>query len=681
MESNIAPLFVFDSSPHCRSVLCPLLDDAIVNGPLRPAAEDAIEVDVAALGPEAAAKAEKAAAKSPWFKQSPRWLTLAEADWPFALYPPFCVGGKCSAGLFLGRVRCGFETKYPKCPVEHTEDKYWWSRWQPRETGVSRETGEPIFQMEFVPCCGTRAEFLEEFSAKFTEYMPHIQSVRLAAQSKRKQEEHLKLTQDTTTNTSVTDYTAQIEVPREYAATCAYNAKHNCCVSVVGYKPKEEDRFLRAHGKRLEDERKTLVMQQVDVFYGLFGANRKSTAEHYNMQREDYEHILKHGTSLHGEWFENGQRIPRKGGEKHAAELPTGNMPCKVGDEEGGKPWGLVDAPFTSDEASAAAAVFPEMEHTIEPTDGCGGQFQGEANVGRVATALHGPTKLRRHSVIGVANHGKGIGDAMGYVLTKSIDEGVAHQRLILQGTRNLVLYLAQHHPAPKGDPATKTGFWAPRRYFYGFYRDELWAKTPQHYKPSAPKNMHSRSTTANADPRTTNVSLRTAFCSCPECVVPNCNYGACKIPSITGNQQVRAFKPVSTPKGATTQSQSLADFSATLKVGEFRAVNVASDQQGAEGSFWLAELLSETTQAEADYMYGGEEVKAGFLVVKARWLQYTRTDRSGARFYKALPEDRYLNTNTLARIAPATLAVPKDGKNLLQLHRDEFDRISNSTA
>lgn len=636
-----------------------------------------MEDDVAALGPEAAARV----ANDAWLARSPRWLTLVDAKRPFSLYPPPCVSGTCCAGFFSGKVtRCGVEAKYPKCPVENTEDKYWWSRWQPRETGVSRETGEPIFQMEFVPCCGTRAEFLEEYSAKFTEYMPHIQSVRLTAQSKRKQEEHLKLTEDTTTCTSVADYTAQIEIPREYAATCAYRAKHNCCVSVVGYKPKKEDRFLRAHGKRLVDEKKTLMMQQVDVFYGCFGANRKSTAEHYNMQREDMEHILKYGTSLHGEWFVGGQRVPQKGGKKHAAELPTGNMPCKVGDEEGGKPWGLVDAPFTSDEASAAAAVFAEMENNIEPTDGCGGQFQGEANVGRVAGALHGPTKLRRHSVIGVANHGKGIGDALGHVLTTSVDEGVAHQRLLLQGTRNLVLYLAQHHHAPKGDPATKMGFWAPRRYFYGFYRDELWAKTPQHFKPSAPKNMHSRSTTANADPRTTNVSLRTAFCSCPECVVPRCNYGACKMKSITGTQKVVAFRPVTLPKGVTTQSQSLADFSATLKVGEYRAVNVASDQQGAEGSFWLAELLSEATKAEADYMYGGEEVKTGFLVVKARWLQYTRTDKSGARFYKALPEDRYLNTNTLARIAPATLTVAKDGKNL-QLHRDEFDRISNSTA
>jgi hypothetical protein len=36
--------------------------------------------------------------------------------------------------------------------------------------------------------------------------------------------------------------------------------------------------------------------------------------------------------------------------------------------------------------------------------------------VGRIARALHGPTKLlRRHSVVGVAVHGKVIGEAVDY--------------------------------------------------------------------------------------------------------------------------------------------------------------------------------------------------------------------------------------------------------------------------
>jgi hypothetical protein len=74
-------------------------------------------------------------------------------------------------------------------------------------------------------------------------------------------------------------------------------------------------------------------------------------------------------------------------------------------------------------------------------------------------------------------------------------------------------------------------------------------------------------------------------------------------------------FTPIVPPAGVTTQSQSLAEFSATLKVGEYRAVNVDANQQGPEGTFRLAELLSEATEAENNYEYGGEVVKAGYLV------------------------------------------------------------------
>ena len=64
--------------------------------------------------------------------------------------------------------------------------------------------------------------------------------------------------------------------------------------------------------------------------------------------------------------------------------------------------------------------------------------------------------------------------------------------------------------------------------------------------------------------------------------------------------------------------------------------------------------------------------------MVKARWLECHSTERrTGARTYKAVSTDRYLNTNTLARINPVVLTAFPGGK--LELHRDEFDRISNS--
>jgi len=159
---------------------------------------------------------------------------------------------------------------------------------------------------------------------------------------------------------------------------------------------------------------------------------------------------------------------------------------------------------------------------------------------------------------------------------------------------------------------------------------------------------------------------------------VPRCNYSACKVKCITGIVVEKPFTQIVPQAGVTTQSQSLAEFSATLKVGEYRAVNVNADQRSLEGTFWIAELLSEATEAEDNYEYGGEVVKVGYLVVKARWLECHSTERrTGARTYKAVSTDRYLNTNTLARISPVVLtAFPGDK---LVLRRDEFDRISNS--
>ena len=136
---------------------------------------------------------------------------------------------------------------------------------------------------------------------------------------------------------------------------------------------------------------------------------------------------------------------------KHAAELPSGNMPGPNGDEDG-DPWTLRDVEDCL-EWAAGSADFPTLEDHLEFTDDSGNQFQGEINLGRVVTSLVGPTAVRRHSVIGVPAHGKGMGDALGFVIKVKVDEGVRCRRLLLQGTRNHVLYLAQHHPKPKGDP------------------------------------------------------------------------------------------------------------------------------------------------------------------------------------------------------------------------------------
>jgi len=71
-----------------------------------------------------------------------------------------------------------------------------------------------------------------------------------------------------------------------------------------------------------------------------------------------------------------------------------------------------------------------------------------------------------------------------------------------------------------------------------------------------------------------------------------------------------------------------------------------------------------------------GERIEEGFLVEKGEWLQFVW---GCARIYKTLRGERFLNTNTLARITKATLVCLPRGE--LQVSTVEHDRIFNSAS
>jgi hypothetical protein len=198
-----------------------------------------------------------------------------------------------------------------------------------------------------------------------------------------------------------------------------------------------------------------------------------------------------------------------------------------------------------------------------------------------------------------------------------NVEEGVRCRRLLLQGTRNHVLYLAQHHPKPKGNPGAKEGMWVPQRFLYGFYSDDLWAKTPQHFNPPASKAFHSRSTTLNRD-RPTTVFSRKAFCACPSCAVPRCDFQNRLAKGVTGPVSTVKCQPVAPVCGALTPVMSLTEFSESLKVGEYYAVYAAEDEQHLEGPFWLARITEAMTTADEDYVYAGKSTSHCHVCVYA---------------------------------------------------------------
>ena len=69
---------------------------------------------------------------------------------------------------------------------------------------------------------------------------------------------------------------------------------------------------------------------------------------------------------------------------------------------------------------------FPELEGHYESTDGAGGQFQGETNYGQIGRGASGPSRVRRHGIIDVANHGKNVGGAYGGFFQARLNDSVA---------------------------------------------------------------------------------------------------------------------------------------------------------------------------------------------------------------------------------------------------------------
>jgi hypothetical protein len=147
--------------------------------------------------------------------------------------------------LFRDPVKlCGWHVKVPKlCPVEYSTEKLLtWHRWEQRERGKNRDTGEPIMCSEFVPHIGTRAEFMWEFREQFELWMPHVHRDRVTKFMLKLQVERStspeQIKKPTVGNTRA-DFGAAIEIPREFSGTCMFPERINVGCLVMAYKPTE----------------------------------------------------------------------------------------------------------------------------------------------------------------------------------------------------------------------------------------------------------------------------------------------------------------------------------------------------------------------------------------------------------------------------------------------------------
>ena len=328
---------------------------------------------------------------------------------------------------------CGWDVRIPKeCPVEYSDALWSWHRWEQRERGKNRETGEAVTSMEFVPHIGTRAEFMREYRREFERWMPHVHDDNELKFMLKLQEEEMTSPEQraspTMSNTRA-DFGAAIEIQRLFSATCAFPERINLACLVMSYLPEEVLDFKsnRRKGKcaHPEEASSNAIIEPVasactpqsapsivasastpavvapvvspaatvglnrfapddrhftslrparagvrrfkfktDSFTGIFSTSLKPSALIYNKMREDLEHIVKYGTSLHGEVFIGGLRVRRADGKPHSEPLPEGFISQKV---EGSPQvsWTLRDA-----REGEIEATFPELEVNFVVSDG-----------------------------------------------------------------------------------------------------------------------------------------------------------------------------------------------------------------------------------------------------------------------------------------------------------------------
>lgn len=399
----------------------------------------------------------------------------------------------------------------------------------------------------------------------------------------------------------------------------------------------------------------TVRKQQVDLFLGVFKSGYKADACSYNVIQEDIDSFLKRGTVQHGEWFLEGKRLPLASGE-HRQPLP----------------------PVLS-ERDVLPPDFPEYNHREDINDGCACQFAGKTNYHQVgewyaktsssqssssvvqnASQLVDPTSVESSDgIMRTMNrlttmHGKGACDGVSNVVSHAVREAQKAGHLLDPGTRELILYLAQHKQTPAVAKLRKDGWWTVGRIFWGFYDTKLFTQSrvppAKGFDGSATKHeIIGCSRDKDKAMRDAPLMVRNLVCACSSC--READYDHCKLQSEVG-RITRAYCPLD--KAAPTRitrSAALEGWTESLEVGQIVAVRVAVDERGANlghQRYWLARLRSKPYELSERQLHAGNQFEPGWIVCKAEWFDLVQTSHRG---FRLLPDEMLLSTNDMIRL------------------------------
>jgi hypothetical protein len=232
---------------------------------------------------------------------------------------------------------------------------------------------------------------------------------------------------------------------------------------------------------------------------------------------------------------------------------------------------------------AASKAISPPME-----VDGVRVSRAAAAAVA-AAPALDG---IVRMAIKLVEHHGKSGCDGNSNTPVLALKHALEHGLIGPNpGTRQLVLWLAEHKPFTSTPKAEKRGWEAIGRIFYGFMNTDRFTKTvvpdADGSKFSNSSKHHSfvgRSTSSHVF---TDGSLQACheFCPCCECLLGR--YNSCTLKSEMGVMHAASVPWVSGPP--LRKLEELAAWGELLKTGMIVAFTAHAKDVWMEGSYWLA--------------------------------------------------------------------------------------------
>ena len=201
----------------------------------------------------------------------------------------------------------------------------------------------------------------------------------------------------------------------------------------------------------------------------------------------------------------------------------------------------------------------------------------------RVAQGRVGPTKVLQAHVLEVTSHAKSVGDGLASEIKNKVTASVKGGFCGLPGTRGHVLLLAQLYPKPLKDAANKSGMWSACRIIYGYYSDRVFegcaSQDFQKFNGSMSYRFRMGPNSVPEQAHRKKLVVRKGFCACSSCCAPKFDFSNRRFSSLFGRSRREECPPLKPVRGALPAVMEIPEFSATLKAGEFRAVDVAEDQ------------------------------------------------------------------------------------------------------